>query len=227
MAALGIVLALHAREQTGRGQFIDASLYGAQLFLAAPTLQAFLATGSERFAAQQSRTRPQNPLWNTYPTGDRWVFLCVENTDTEWSRLRRSLDDDPALADPRFASTEDRRRHAAELVSALDRLLRRRTAAEWIERWRAAGITASRICDFSDLAADPQAWENGYFLEAYCEEVQRTVEIRGLPVGLGKTPGTVRSLGPELGQHTEEILVDTLGYSWEQVGAFKEQGVIL
>ena len=51
--------------------------------------------------------------------------------------------------------------------------------------------------------------------------------VRGLPIGLGRTPGTVRSLGPELGQHTEEILTGTLGYSWEQVGEMKEQGVIL
>ena len=52
------------------------------------------------------------------------------------------------------------------------------------------------------------------------------MKIRGLPVGLSKTPGTVETLGPELGQHTELILADTLGYSWEQIGEFKEQGVI-
>jgi crotonobetainyl-CoA:carnitine CoA-transferase CaiB-like acyl-CoA transferase len=53
------------------------------------------------------------------------------------------------------------------------------------------------------------------------------VTVRGLPIGLSKTPGSVRALGPELGQHTEELLVDTLGYSWEEIGALKEQGAIL
>ena len=52
------------------------------------------------------------------------------------------------------------------------------------------------------------------------------VTIRGLPVRLGKTPGTVRSLGPELGQDTELILAETLGYTWEQIGELKEQGAI-
>jgi crotonobetainyl-CoA:carnitine CoA-transferase CaiB-like acyl-CoA transferase len=64
-------------------------------------------------------------------------------------------------------------------------------------------------------------------VQTYCEEVQRDVTVRGLPIGLSKTPGAVRSLGPELGQHTEEILVDTLGYTWEQVGELKTQGAIL
>ena len=52
------------------------------------------------------------------------------------------------------------------------------------------------------------------------------VKVRGLPVGLSKTPGAVRSLGPELGQDTELILADTLGYSWDQIGEFKAQGAI-
>jgi crotonobetainyl-CoA:carnitine CoA-transferase CaiB-like acyl-CoA transferase len=57
--------------------------------------------------------------------------------------------------------------------------------------------------------------------------VQRQVKVRGLPIGLSKTPGVVNSLGPELGQDTEMILTETLGYSWEQVGELKTQGVIL
>jgi crotonobetainyl-CoA:carnitine CoA-transferase CaiB-like acyl-CoA transferase len=93
-------------------------------------------------------------------------------------------------------------------------------------RWRAAGIAASRVCDLAELAADPQAWENAYLTRAYCEEVQREVDVRGLPVTLGRTPGTVRVLGPELGEHTEEILVETLGYSWERVDELKRRGAI-
>ena len=58
-------------------------------------------------------------------------------------------------------------------------------------------------------------------------EKLRSVNVRGLPVTLRKTPGVVETLGPELGQHTEQILVDTLGYTWEQVGELKEEGAIL
>ena len=226
MAALAILLALYKRHETGRGQLIDASLYGAQLFLAAPTLQAYLATGDERFARQQSRKAPRNPLWNTYQAKDKWVFLCVPNTDGGWSRLCRSLADQTLPADPRFDCIVKRRQNATALVEILDSAIGERTAAEWMERWQPLGIVASPVNNLADFASDPQAWANDYFLETWCEEVRRKVTIRGLPVSLSKTPGSVRSLGPELGQDTELVLAETLGYSWEEIAEFKEQGAI-
>ncbi len=232
MSALGIMLALYHRNRTGKGQMLDASLYGAQLFLTAPTLQAYLATGSDEYSKQQSRKAAENPLWNRYRAKDKWMFLCLRNTDENWCRLCESLTeadlDDAGLAnEPRFEGVENRRRNAKALITRLDTAIKRRSAAEWMARWQPLGIVAGPVNNLADLAADPQAWENNYFVETYCEEVQRQVKVRGLPIGLSKTPGSVRSLGPELGQHTEFILTETLGYSWEQIGQFKEQGVIL
>jgi crotonobetainyl-CoA:carnitine CoA-transferase CaiB-like acyl-CoA transferase len=226
MAALGIMLALHHRHRTGKGQLIDASLYGAQLFLAAPTLQAYLATKDPRFFKQQSRKTPENPLWNVYPTKDKWVFVCLENDEESWSLFCEGIDTEGLSSDARFDSAVKRREQATKLVEIIDDALRQRGAAEWMDRWRPLGIVASPVNNLEDLAQDPQAWENDYFLEAYCEEVQRQVKIRGLPVGLSKTPGAVESLGPELGQNTELILANTLGYSWEEIGEFKEKGFI-
>jgi crotonobetainyl-CoA:carnitine CoA-transferase CaiB-like acyl-CoA transferase len=226
MAALGILLALYHRHHTGKGQLVDASLYGAQLFLAAPTLQAYLATGSERFSSQQSRKEARNPLWNLYPTKDRWVFLCLPNENESWGRLCRSLEDGSLSTDPRFESAEGRRDRSAELIEILDGAFAQRTTDEWMERWQRLGIRATPIHNLEDLARDPQAWENDYFLKTYGHEVDREVDIRGLPIGLSKTPGSVESLGPELGAHTELILADTLGYSWDEIGELKQQGAI-
>ncbi|MFN8624771.1 MAG: CoA transferase [Candidatus Binatia bacterium] len=226
LSAFGIMLALHHRNRTGKGQMLDASLYGAQLFLTAPTLQAYLATGDEKYAKQQSRKTAENPLWNLYRAKDKWVFLCVPNTDTDWARLCQSLEATELLNDARFDGADKRRKHAKRLIAQLDKIVKRRNADEWMARWTAAGIAASPVQTLADLAADPQAWANNYFVETYCEEVQRQVKVRGLPIGLSKTPGAVRSLGPELGQDTEMVLTETLGYSWEDVGVFKEQGAI-
>jgi crotonobetainyl-CoA:carnitine CoA-transferase CaiB-like acyl-CoA transferase len=226
MSALGILLALHQRRRTGRGQYVDASLYGAQLFMAAPTLQPFLASRNERYSTQRSRRDAGNPLWNTYRAKDRWVFLCLENRDEGWSKLCRSLERTELSADPRFASGESRVRNRVELIAELDGILGTRDAQEWVDRWTAAGITASTVHTLGDIARDPQAWENDYLMKAHCDEVGREVDIRGLPITLSKTPGSVETLGPELGQDTELILADIVGCSWDEIGELKAAGVI-
>jgi len=226
MAAFAILLALHQREATGKGQMIDASLYGAQLFLAAPTLQAYLATGSTRYSRQQSRTTPANPLWNTYPTKDRWVFLCVPNSEEGWKRLCRSLGAAVPATDPRFDTPKKRRENATALVALLDEVLRGQDAAQWLRRWREAGLAASLVANLAELAEDRQAWANDYLMKTHCDEVNREVTIRGLPVRLSRTPGSVRTLGPELGQDTELILFETLGYSWDEIADLKAKGAI-
>jgi crotonobetainyl-CoA:carnitine CoA-transferase CaiB-like acyl-CoA transferase len=226
MSALGILMALYQRRRTGVGQSIDASLYGAQLFMGAPTLQPFLASGKELYSTQQARKEAGNPLWNRYRTEDKWLFLCQENSDESWSRLCESFERPELAGDSRFATPEKRAANNTELVAVLDGILKERKAQDWIDRWTPMGVVASPIQTLEDIAEDPQAWGNDYLLKTHCQEVDREVEIRGLPITLSKTPGSVDSLGPELGQDTELILADTLGISWERIGELKERGVI-
>jgi crotonobetainyl-CoA:carnitine CoA-transferase CaiB-like acyl-CoA transferase len=227
MAALAILLALWRRNATGVGQRIDASLYGAQLFLAAPTLQAWLATRDPRYAQQQSRTAARNPLWNTYRARDQWMMLCVPNRDDAFRALADTIDG--LGSDARFATVAGRRDHAPDLVALLDAAIAKRTASEWMARWTPlAGrrVAAAPVATLADVATDAGAWANAYFMETHCEEVNRTVTVRGMPVGLSKTPGTIRSLGPELGQDTEMLLFELLGYDWDEIGALKSKGAI-
>lgn len=226
MSALGILIALHNRRRTGKGQKIDASLYGAQLFLTALPYQAYLA-GDERHAQQRSRRAAENPLWNLYRASDGWLVVCARNDDESWERLCRALDEADLAKDPRFDRADARRRHAPVLVETLDAVVARRSAAQWMERFASLGIHAGTVDTFKELASDPQAWENDYLVKTHCEEVQREVTVRGLPIGLSKTPGKVETLGPELGQDGELILADTLGYDWDRIGEFKAEGAIL
>lgn len=227
MAALGIMIALQARRHTGRGQLLDASLYGAQLFLAAPSLQAYLATGSQKYSRQESRRCRSNPLWNVFPADDKWIFVCAPNDDATWARLCTAAGADALAMDERFASSEARRANSPALTDALDTAFRQRRASEWAESLSEAGIEAGPVNNLAEMADDPQAWANEYLMRTHCDEVNREVVVRGLPIRLSKTPASMRTLGPELGQHTEELLVDTLGYSWEDIAGLKERGVIL
>ncbi len=226
MSAMGIVMALYQRRRTGQGQKLDASLYGAQLFLNAPALQGYLATKSAKYSDQRSRKDVKNPLWNLYPAKDKWVYVCMANEDANWQKLAQALGDATLSSDARFATAAQRRDHARALVDVLDAKFPERTADEWMQRFTDLGIVGAPICNLQDCASDAGAWENQYFLNAYCEEVKREVKVRGLPVTLSKTPGKVESLGPELGQDTEIFLMTTLGYSWEEIEELKAKGAI-
>ncbi len=225
MSALGIMLALYQRNRTGKGQYLDASLYGAQLFLAAPYLQSFLA-GNTDSALQHSRKTVENPLWNVYPTSDKWIYLCERNTDDAFARLCRALGAAELAEDSRFKTVDERRTHNEALVAALDSHLQTKPHGDWLEALQARGLVCSPINNLADVAKDEQAWQNAYFTKAYCEEVKREVDVRGLPVTLSKTPGTVETLGPQLGQDTEILMMDLLEYEWDEIEALKAKGAI-
>lgn len=226
MGALGIVLALFHRDRSGQGQSIDASLYGAQLFLAAPSLQPYLATGKKSYALQQARSKTRNPLWNRYRAADAWLTLCAENTDAAWQGLLGCGVGGALADDERFQQPAGRREHCEALVGLLDEAFARGRAADWVEKLVAAGLPAATVDQYRDVAEDEHAWANGYFSRLHCDEAGEEVAIRGLPIGLGETPGSVDTLGPELGQDTELLLFEVLGLDWDRIGELKELGVI-
>jgi crotonobetainyl-CoA:carnitine CoA-transferase CaiB-like acyl-CoA transferase len=225
MSAFGIALALYECRRTGKGQRLDASLYGAQLYLAAAHLQAYLA-GNGESALQHSRRKVPNPLWNLYPTRGKWVYLCERNDDARYAALCRALGGPAALLGPGFCSAKLREGSNEALIAAIEAETLKHGHDELMGALRAAGITASPVNNFADVVRDEQAWQNRYFMKTFCEEVQREVDIRGLPVTLSATPGEVHSLGPQLGQHTEILMMDLLGYEWEQIEALKARGAI-
>ena len=225
MSAFGVATAIYHRNKTGKGQCVDASLYGAQLFLAAPHLQQYLA-GHTDAALQHSRKEVPNPLWNLYPGSDKWVYLCEENRDERFDLLCRALGADELACDARFQSSAARQENNVALIAALEALTSQRTAAALSAAFEGAGIVASPVNDYADVVRDEQAWRNNYFMKAYCEEVKREVDVRGLPVTLSKTPGEINALGPQLGQDTELLMMDLLGYEWEQIEQFKAVGAI-
>ncbi len=226
MAALAITLALYERRRSGQGQYLDASLYGAQLFMAAPSLQAYLAGADPRYRQQQSRAHAVVPTWNTYRADDGWLVLCASNTDTDWQHLCAALGREELATDERFDSAE-RRRSNEGLVALLDELFLAESAGHWVERLSAAGVAAAPVETLAAMAGDDGAWANDYLLKTHCAAVDREVGIRGLPIGFSDTPGQVDSLGPELGQDTELILFEALGYDWDRIAEFKAEGVIL
>lgn len=224
--AWGIITALYYRERTGHGQEVDVSLFGSQIMFESFSLLEYLGTGSDFFEGQRSRKEAPNCLSNIYHAKDKWMYLCMPESELFWANFCRGLGIDYLEHDPRFDTSEKRRENSPILIPILDEIFATKTASEWLERWQDFGLMASTIDTFAELDTDPQARENEFIVEVE-HPIHGKVSMIGFPVQLSRTPGKVRSTGPELGQHNEEILVDLLGYSWDEITQLKDLKVIL
>ena len=222
--ACGIMTALFIREKTGVGQEVDVSLFNTGVHALSLHVAGSLVTGQDM--QQVDRKDITNALVNPYQTKDRrWLFLGVSQTDLYWSRFCQAIEREDLEHDPRFASFESRIENHLDLLNILDKVFLSKALEEWKVRLNEAGLPWAPVQNFPEVTADPQARANNFFV-SYDHPTYGHIEGVANPIQLSKAPATVRMPAPELGQHTEEILLD-LGYSWDDIARLKEQGVIL
>jgi crotonobetainyl-CoA:carnitine CoA-transferase CaiB-like acyl-CoA transferase len=225
MLAYGVVTALLARERFGVGQEVDASHLGSMIWLQGLSVAARLMMG---FAIpRMPRKYASNPLWNHYCCGDgKWLCLGMLQPDRYWADFVRVLGRPELADDERFANLRARAANAGAAVEALDTVFATKPRDEWVKLLRAGGDFIFTIVNSVDeLPNDPQVLANHYITDFDHPQFGKT-QVVGMPLRLGQTPGSVRLPAPEFGQHTEEILTELLGYSWERVGALKDAQVI-
>ncbi|MBI4288775.1 MAG: CoA transferase [Chloroflexi bacterium] len=222
--AYGIMAALYHRQRTGEGQLLHASILGSLIEAGALSLQAQLSTGEE--VGPVSRKDMANALWNFYQTKDgQWLQFAMVQPDRHWHDFCAALNMEKYENDPRFSNHPTREANRHELIRIIDEVMASRTRREWLERFQGKNLIYAPIVPYSEVARNPQLTANDYVVQVE-HQSKGSIPLVGLPVNFSRTPGRVRSGAPELGQHTEETLLD-LGYTWEDIGGFKENGVIL
>jgi crotonobetainyl-CoA:carnitine CoA-transferase CaiB-like acyl-CoA transferase len=217
--AYGIAMALIARDRFGVGQQVDASLYGSQIALQAMNLTAAMRSGVH------PPSRPQgSPTFKHYPCADgRWLAVGVLDP-VVYPRLCAAAERPDLATDPRFAEPFARWQNADELEQELTKAFCAKPRDYWMERLIAHDVPCGPVQDYTEVIADPQARANGYITSMEHPSLGE-IGVVGLPVRLSETPTSLRMPAPELGQHTEEILLD-LGYDWEQIGGLRAAEVI-
>ena len=225
MAAYGMMTALLARERFGIGQKIDVSHLGSMMALEGLAIAFRLFTG--RDMPRKNRPKEANPLWNHYLCADgKWIVLGMLQADRYWPAVCKGLGIEHLEKDPRFENMDKRRENSEELISIMDKVFISKSSKEWMKRLKEAGdVVCTPVQTISDLLDDPQVWANEYLIE-FDHSVLGSMKFMGLPIQFSKTPGAARPEAPEFGQHTEEVLIEVGGYSWEEIVALKEKEAI-
>ena len=202
IATNGVLAALIARGKTGRGQYIDTSLFESALALSVWESTEYWAT-SEAPHAMGSAHRLNAP-YQAFRTSDGYITLAAL-TAIQWQRLCETLDRSMLIDDPRFASNAARMANRADLVREIEIALSPGTTHEWVDRMLAVGVPAGPIQDLAQVFADPHT-QARRMIEEIDHPTAGRVRTLGFPLKMSDTPPSVRRAPPLLGQHTEEIL---------------------
>ena len=220
--AIGVLGALMARERTGRGQRVDVSLLGSQIYAQAAEYTAFFLSGTQHRPANAGHPL-LHAAYGILETADGWIALVGVPPDLRQG-FYEAIERTDLLSDPRFEPLFFPAGVREQLFAELAPTFRTKTTAEWGERLTAAKCRWAPVNDYAAAAEDEHNWINGYMQEVDHPE-WGTVRMVGSPIAMSDTPVVAGKIAPELGADTELLLVD-LGYSWDEIGALREAGAI-
>ena len=222
LGALGVAAAYARRLQTGQGQKVDTSLFEAGIVQTYWQSAIALATGQP--PGPMGSAHPLNAPYQAFQTADGWITVGAAN-QTNWLRLLEVIEASELAEDPRFADNAARMTNLAGLTAALEPHFARRTSADWLARFEAAGVPAGPVLSVSETHADPQASAREMLVEVEHSKLG-PVETLGLPIKLSETPGGVRRGAPVLGEHTREVLAE-YGYDEADIERLVDAGVVI
>ena len=214
-ATTAILAALNARAESGKGQHVDVPLYDSQVAWLANQNMNFLIGGS--VPRRMGTAHPNLVPYQAFSTLDGDLILAVGN-DRQFSSCCDALGISQLAADPRFATGAERIRNRGDLVPLIQDALLKRPTVEWLERLKDAGVPAGPVNDIGEVLTNEHAKERELVRMLTNGQGARVPSVSN-PVDFGETPVKYRSAPPLLGEHTDEVLRDWLGYSDEQIEA--------
>ena len=221
-AAHGIVLALYARQKTGKGQKVEIAMLDVMASLL--TYQAGLYFGLGERPTRRGNQHPSIVPYEVFKAADAYLTVGVANKPL-WERFCQAIERTDLAKDPRFETESRRVTNRELLVPLLNQILGARPAGEWLERFDKAGIPAGRIKSVAEVCESAHLKERGMIVSLPHPKAG-TVTVFGVPVRLWTTPGSAAEAPPLLGQHTEEVLTRLLRMSRAQVARLRTAGVV-
>ena len=227
-ATVAILAALRHAERTGEGQHVDAALLDTQVAMLANMGANYLVGGKlPGRAGNAHQNIVPYQVFEVAPAADGHkdhLILAVGN-DSQYAKFCAVAGHPELATDPRFARNQGRVRHRAELVPLLQDIMRTRNKAAWLEALEAAKVPCGAINNIAEVFADPQVQARG-MVTTWQHPLKPDLHLVSSPIKLGATPVRTDLPPPMLGQHTDDVLRNVLGYADARLTALKDKGVI-
>ncbi len=220
-AAIGILTALYYRERTGKGQHIDASMFDGQVSWLTYQGGRYLASG-----IVPQRIGNAHPLivpYQDFEASDGFINIAAGN-DALWKKFCDVAGLQDIADDTRFATNAKRVENRTEVTEKISAVIRTKTMQEWLDRLNNAGIPCGPIYTVDQIFKDPQVLARDMLVEVLHPKCG-SIQVTGHPLKYSEVEADVRTAPPELGQHNEELL-ESLGFSAEEIARFKEKGAL-
>jgi crotonobetainyl-CoA:carnitine CoA-transferase CaiB-like acyl-CoA transferase len=221
-AATAILAALRAREFTGEGQLVDLSLLDTSAAILANVASNYLIGGVEprRMGNAHFNIAP----YEVFRARDRWFVLGAANT-RQWEMLCEVVGRPELKNESRFATNQDRVANREALAEVLNEAFVTKDASDWIVKLQEVGIPSGVINTLEDVFNHPQSQVREMRIEIE-HPTAGILGFPGFPYKMSQTPAEVHRPPPLLGEHTDEVLIEMLGYSAEEVASLRERGAI-
>ncbi|HXF88456.1 MAG TPA: CoA transferase [Xanthobacteraceae bacterium] len=219
--ALGILVALLEREQSGEGQWVNTSLLQAQIFML--DFQAARWLIGREVPQQAGNDHPTSIPTGVFKTADGHINIATTG-GAIWERFCRALGADAMLQNPDYQSAKARSQNRKALNAEIETYTVKKRSGEWIEIFNKAGVPCGPIYSIDQVFADPQVKHLG-IAQSVSKKDGSSLTVVGQPVELSRTPSAIVAPPPELGEHTDEVLAE-FGFAASEIEALRQAKVI-
>ncbi len=219
---VGILSALHHREKTGEGQFIDVAMLDCQAAILENAIARYLSTHTipQPLGTRHASFTP----FESFETQDGYVVLAIGN-DELWAKFCNAVGQRQLIDDGRFKTNALRTEHYDELRPILTNIMKERSTSQWIADMEEVGVPCGPINTVDKVIEEPQIRAREMIVEVEHATAGK-IQMAGIPIKLSATPGRVDAPAPDLGEHTDEVLAELLGLSGEEIGGLRMEKVI-